>query len=81
MEDHPMFKVFGEISFHNSRLAVLGNEAKKVLDTMKGDGMAPEVLEEFYEEARKAAGVVEIKTVKGIEGNGKNRCKWWNCGI
>ena len=70
MEDHPMF--------HNSRLAVLGDEAKKVLDTMKGAGMAPEVLEEFYEIARKVAGVMEITIMKYIEGKGKNRCKWWN---
>ena len=28
MEDHPMFKLFSEISFHNTRLAVLGNDAK-----------------------------------------------------
>ena len=70
MEDNLMFNVFSKVGFHNSRLAVLGDEAKKVLDTMKGDGMAPEVLEEFCELARKAAGVVEITTVKDIEGIG-----------
>ena len=36
--------------------------------------MAPEV-------SRKAAGVVEIKTVKDIEGKGRKRCKWWNRGF
>ena len=60
---------------------MLVDKGKKVLDTMKGDGMAPEVLEEFYEVARKAAGVVEIKTVKDIEGKGRKRCKWWNRGF
>ena len=80
MENHPMFQVFSEIKFHNSRLAVLGIEAKKVLDIMKSDGMDGEVLEEFYEVARKAAGV-DHKTSKDNKGKQSRRCKWWNRGF
>ena len=52
---------------------------------MKGDGMEPEVLDEFHEVARKAAGVVEITTVKDIEGKEdceehlKRRCTKKDC--
>ena len=75
MENHPCFKVFSEINFHNIRLAVLGVEAKKVLDVMKLEGMASEVLEPLYEEARKAAGL-EFKTTQNVEGKEGKRCKW-----
>ena len=78
MEGHPCYTVFQEIMYHNSRLAVLSEEAIKVLDSMKTEGMSDEVIAPLMEVAVKAAGLEsrdEEKEKKEIK-----RCKWWNRG-
>ena len=71
MENHPCFKIFQEIMYHNSRLAVLGVEAIKVLDLMKGEGVQEEVLGPFVEVANKAA-EAETTTKKSRRWETKN---------
>ena len=78
MEEHPCFKVFTEIMYHNSRLSVLGKEAIQVLEVMEKEGMAKELLGPFVEVAMKAAGT-ELN-VKEKEEPTMKRCKWWNRG-
>ena len=80
MENHPCYQVFNEINFHNSRLGVLGNEAIKVLNDMIREGMYSEVLEPFFEVAKKAA-ETECKTSEYKEVKENRRCKWWNRGF
>lgn len=79
MENHPCFKIFQEIMYHNSRLAVLGVEAIKVLDLIKVEGVQEEVLEPFVEVANKAA-EAETTTKKEVKEKDLKRCKWWNRG-
>ena len=57
MEDHPCFKVFSEISFHNARLVVLGQEAFRVLEDIRKKGMPREVHDPIFDVATKAAGL------------------------
>ena len=80
MEDHPCFRVFSEISYHNSRLVVLGNEAIKVLEIMRKEGMPMEVHDPLFEVAITAAGVKNKNTIKQEE-QIKKRCKWYNRGF
>ena len=79
MENHPCFRLFNEINYHNSRLAVLGIEAETVLDDMKNQGLPAESLDIFYDVARIAAGL-EKKISKNSEEKETKRCKWWNRG-
>ena len=72
--------MFSEINFHYARLAVLGTEAKKVLDDMKSEGMPSEPVDQFYELARKAAGL-DAEGTPGESKNESKRCKWWNRGF
>ena len=57
MENHPCFKVFMEISFHNTRLSELGVDALKVLEMMRNEGMPMEVHDPLFNIAVKAAGL------------------------
>ena len=57
MEEHPCFKVFTELMYHNSKDSVLGKEAIQVLEMMEKEGMAKELLGPFVEVAMKAAGL------------------------
>ena len=81
MENHPYYKVFTEINFHNSRLGVLGVEAIRVLEDMKSEGMSSEVLEPLFAVAKKAAGLEECKTSGETKVKNSKRCKWWNRGF
>ena len=80
MENHPCYKVFTGINLLNARLEVLGLEGIKVLENMVNEGMSSDILEPFFEVARKAAGL-EDKVSKVIEVKEKKRCKWWNRGF
>ena len=80
MENHPCFKVFMEIKYHNSRLAVLGGKALKVLEDMRNEGMPMQVLDPLITVAKKAAGIDEEK-LKELEVKETRRCKWWNRGF
>ena len=80
MENHPCFKVFMEINFHNSRLVVLGDEALKVLEVIRNEGMPMQVLDPLFSVARKAAGIDGEKP-KDLEVLETRRCKWWNQGF
>ena len=55
VENDPCFKVFMEIGFHNDKLVVLGQEALKVLEEKKKEGMPLEVHDPLYNIALKAA--------------------------
>ena len=79
MEYHPCFKVFMEINYHYSRLAVLGNEGLKVLEVMRREGMPMDVHDPLFEVAVRAAGL-ENKSVKDSVVKETKRCKWWNRG-
>ena len=46
-----------EIGYHNTRLAELSNEAFKVLEMMRKEGMPQEVHDPLFEIAVKAAGL------------------------
>ena len=76
VENDPCFKVFTEISFHNERLVVLGQEGLKVLEEKKKEGMPLSVHDPLYDMALKAAGIGVLKDVKVVK-----RCKWWNRGF
>ena len=80
MEDHPCFKVFSEISFHNARLVVLGQEAFRVLEDMRKKGMPKEVHDPLFDVATKAAGLEVDKDRETIVKEVK-RCKWWDRGF
>ena len=75
MEDHPCLKIFSEISFHNARLVVLGQEAFRVLEDMRKKGMPNEVHDPLFDVATKAAGLEVDKDRETIVKEGK-RCKW-----
>ena len=81
MGNHPCYKVFTEINFHNSRLGVLGDEAIRVLEDMKSEGMSSEVLEPLFAVAKKAAGLEDCKTSVETKVKNSKRCKWWNRGF
>ena len=78
MEGHPCYTVFQEIMYHNSRLAVLGEETIQVLNSMKTEGMSDEVIAPLMEVAMKAAGLESRDKEK--ERKEIKRCKWWNRG-
>ena len=73
MENHPCFRVFQEIRYHNSRLSVPGT----VLDNMRREGMPNGILEPIVEVAKKAANI-ERNIDVNCEKEEKRRCKWWN---
>ena len=56
MEEHLFFKVFTEINYNSARLVMLGNEAFKVLEEMRKEGMPQEVHDPLFEVAMRAAG-------------------------
>ena len=68
-----------EINYHKSRLAVLGNEAIRVLEAMRIEGMPMEVHDPLFEVAINAAGL-ENSNKKEQKKNETRRCKWWNQG-
>ena len=80
MENHPFFRVFQEIRYHNSRLSVLGTEAMQVLDNMRREGMPNGILEPLVGVAKKAANI-ERNIDVNCEKEEKRRCKWWNKGF
>ena len=78
MEEHPCFKVFMEINYHNSRLEVLGGEALQVLEMMRSQGMPMEVHDPLFQIAVRASG---LEVEKSQNQNKAKRCKWWNRGF
>ena len=80
MESHPCFKVFMEIGYHNTRLSELGNEAFKVLEMMRKEGMPQDVHDSLFEIAVKAARL-ETTSITDKDVKENKRCKWWNKGF
>ena len=60
-----MFKVFTEIMYHNSRLAVLGKEAIQVLEVMETEGTSKEVLKLNQVEKKRKNMKIKSKCVCG----------------
>ena len=46
--ESPILQSIHEINFHSTRLAVLGREAMKVLETLRNEGMPMEVHDPLF---------------------------------
>ena len=64
VENDPSFKVFSEMRFHNARLVELGQEALKILEEKRKEGMPKAVHDPLFNMAIKAAGVEAPKLKK-----------------
>jgi hypothetical protein len=73
-------QIFSEINALNSRLAVLGREAKPILGEMLNSGVPHDSITTLLAQARKAERADIVEEIDQQKEKDRRRCKWWNRG-